>query len=165
VRKWIPSLFVIAAAVASLLAYSSMPERVPTHWNAAGEADGWSSRFAAAWMLPLVMAAMVVVFRILPHIDPKRANYEKFGGIYNALVSTILGFLLGVHVVVLMNAAGFALPSEELSWPQLADCSLSSDYCFLVHSRTGSLGSALPGRCRAILPGSERIALVALSSC
>jgi uncharacterized membrane protein len=114
VRKWIPSLLVIAAAVVSLIAYPSMPERVPTHWNMAGEVDGWSSRFQAAWMLPLIMAVMVVVFRILPHIDPKRANYEKFGRVYDALVITILAFLLGVHAIVLLNGAGYALPVERI---------------------------------------------------
>lgn len=113
-RKWIPALLVIAAMIASIVAYPGMDERVATHWNMSGEADGWSSRFAAAWLVPLVMAVMVVVFRILPHIDPRRDNYEKFSGAYDAIVIMILAFMLGMHLLLLATGSGYDLPVARL---------------------------------------------------
>ena len=81
-RKWIPSLLVIVAVVATLAVYSRLPEQVPTHWNMAGEVDDWSSRLWGAWTIPRVMAAMLLGFRAFPLIDPRRENYPKFAGAY-----------------------------------------------------------------------------------
>jgi uncharacterized membrane protein len=113
-RKWIPAFFVIVATVASIIAYPGMDERVPTHWNMSGEVDGWSSRFAVAWMLPLVMAGMVLLFKVLPLIDPRRANYEKFSGAYSAIVIVIMGFMLGMHLLLLAMGSGYDLPIERI---------------------------------------------------
>jgi uncharacterized membrane protein len=114
VRKWIPALLVAVATIASVIAYPGMSERVQTHWNMSGEADGWSSRFSVAWMLPLVMAVMVVIFRGLPHVDPRRANYEKFRGAYDAIVIVILAFMLGMHFLLLATGSGYVLPVARI---------------------------------------------------
>ena len=53
-RRWVPILLIVVAVIASIVAYPGMPERVPTHWNTAGEVDGWSSRFMGAWLISLV---------------------------------------------------------------------------------------------------------------
>ena len=113
-RKWIPAVLVVVATVASLVAYPGMAERVPTHWNLSGETDGWSSRFAATWMIPLVMAFMVLIFKVLPHIDPRRANYEKFQGAYDAIVIVIMAFMLGMHLLLLATGSGYNLPVARI---------------------------------------------------
>ena len=98
-RKWIPSLLVVVALIASIVVYPRMPERVPTHWNMSGEVDGWSSRFFAAWLPPLVMAGILVIMRLIPHIDPRRANYEKFSGMYHGLIVLTMAFMLALHLM------------------------------------------------------------------
>jgi uncharacterized membrane protein len=113
-RKWIPAFFVIVATAASVVAYPGLDERVPTHWNMSGEVDGWSSRFSVAWMLPLVMAGMVVLFKVLPHIDPRRANYEKFSAAYETIVVVIMGFMLGMHLLLLATGSGYQLPVSRI---------------------------------------------------
>lgn len=109
-KRWISPLLVVVSVIASVVAYPSMAERVPTHWNMQGEVDGWSSRFVVAWVIPLVMATMLVIFRILPHIDPRRANYEKFRGAYDAIVITIMVFMTGLHMLLLASATGSEVP-------------------------------------------------------
>ena len=109
-RKWIPTLLVIAATVASLLMYSRMPDRVPTNWNMAGEAQGSSSRFLGAWLLPLMMAVILIILRLVPHIDPRRANFEKFKGAYEAIVILTMAFMLGLHLMLLALATGSQVP-------------------------------------------------------
>ena len=70
-RKWIPLLIVVAGLVASAVVYPDLPERMPTHWNLAGEADGWSSRAWGAWLMPIVIAFIWATMRWLPSIDPR----------------------------------------------------------------------------------------------
>ena len=55
-RKWIPLALIVIALIVSIAVYPQLPDRVPTHWNTAGEVNGWSSRLWGAWMLPLIMA-------------------------------------------------------------------------------------------------------------
>jgi len=105
-RKWIPALLIIAATIASAVVYQQLPERIPTHWNMSGEADGWSSRLFGAWLIPLMMAVLWLIMRALPHIDPRRANYEKFKGMYEALIIVTLAFMLVIHLLILSAATG-----------------------------------------------------------
>jgi uncharacterized membrane protein len=105
-RKWIPPLLVIAAVVSTLAVYSRLPELVPTHWNMSGEVDDWSSRLWGAWMIPLVMAVMLLGFRAFPLIDPRRENYPKFAGAYEGILIIILLFMLALHLSMLSTMLG-----------------------------------------------------------
>ena len=116
-RKWIPAALIIAAVVISIVAYPNLPERVPTHWGANGEVNGWSSRLWGAWMVPLVMAAMWLLLRALPHIDPRKANYEKFAGMYDVFIILVLGFLLVMHSVAIAAATGSDVKMDKIMMP------------------------------------------------
>jgi uncharacterized membrane protein len=56
--------------------------------------------------MPLIMAFIWLIMRALPHIDPRKANYEKFRGVYDLMVSAVLAFMLVMHFVVLRSAMG-----------------------------------------------------------
>ena len=118
-RKWIPLLLVTAAVIASIFYYPQLPESMPTHWNASGEVNGYSNRLWGAWMLPLIMAAVWLILRAVPHIDPRKANYEKFSGMYDALVILILVFMLAMHIVVLMAATGSSIRIDRVAMPMV----------------------------------------------
>jgi uncharacterized membrane protein len=47
---------VVAAFGLSAAFYSGMPERVITHWDAAGRPNGYSSRFWGAYLMPMIMS-------------------------------------------------------------------------------------------------------------
>ena len=61
----------------SLAFYSRLPERVPTHWNGAGEVNGYSSRLMACFGIPGFMLLMAVVINFAYMADPKRANIAR----------------------------------------------------------------------------------------
>ena len=105
-RKWIPALLIIAATAASAIVYPRLPAQMPTHWTMSGEVNGWSSRLFGAWLFPVMMAAFWLLLRAVPHIDPRRENYEKFRGVYESLIVVILLFLLGMHLLILAKATG-----------------------------------------------------------
>jgi len=105
-RKWIPTLLVIIAVVATLVVYPRLPEQVPTHWNLQGEVDDWSSRLWGSWTIPLVMAFMLLAFRAFPLIDPRRENYAKFAGAYEGMLLLILLFMLALHLSLLATMLG-----------------------------------------------------------
>lgn len=112
--RWLGFGFAILAGLASIWAYPQLPERIATHWNLSGQANGYSSRAFAAWFAPAMIVVMASLFQILPKIDPKRRNYEKFGDAYWLLANVLPFFLLCVHVMVLANGLGYPAPVERL---------------------------------------------------
>jgi len=118
-RKWIPILLIVSAVAASILYYPKLPETMTTHWSVSGEPNGFSSRLWGAWMLPVIMAAVWLIMRAIPHIDPRKANYEKFSGMYDALVILILAFMLAMHIVLLMAATGAPIRMERVVMPSV----------------------------------------------
>lgn len=105
-RKWIPLVIIAAAFLATAAAYSGLPDRMPTHWNMSGEVDGWTSLPWGAFMLPLMLAAGLAMFYLLPKIDPRGANYSKFKSTYEIVIIATMLFVLGLHLLLLASALG-----------------------------------------------------------
>lgn len=113
-RKWIPLILIVIAFGASAAVYDRLPDPMPTHWNFSGEVDGLTSLPWGAFMLPLMLVAMLAIFRVLPLIDPRKANYAKFKGTYETLIIAIMTFMVGVHLVVLANGLGNNVSIDRL---------------------------------------------------
>lgn len=113
-RKWIPFLIIAAAVAASAIVYPNLPPQVPTHWDISGHPNGWSSRFWGAWLTPILLVVIWAFMRVLPKIDPRGANYEKFGGAFEAIIVSIMLFMLGLHVVVLRATLGYPVAMERV---------------------------------------------------
>lgn len=112
-RKWIPYIIVAVAVAASLFEYSILPERMPTHWGMNGEINGWSSRLWGASVIPLILLLLALMIKWLPTIDPRRANYAKFAGTFEAIFISIMLLLLVMHVALLAAAAGYPIKFER----------------------------------------------------
>lgn len=61
------------------------------------------------------MAAVLALFRLLPRLDPRRANYEKFGETYDLVVTAVMVVLLCMHVLALGVALGWPVPIGRLA--------------------------------------------------
>jgi uncharacterized membrane protein len=105
-RKWIPLLIVAAAFIASAVVYPRLPQTMPTHWSVNGQPNDWSNRLWGAWMIPLFLVGMWALFRFLPVIDPRGRNYAKFAGTFEGIITSVMLFMLGLHILVLRAALG-----------------------------------------------------------
>jgi uncharacterized membrane protein len=108
-RRALPGLFILASLLISAIAYSRLPTRIVTHWNAAGEPDGWSGRATGAFLLPVVMLALWGLLLVLPLIDPRRDNYAKFRGTYDLVITSVVGFMALLHVGTIGSALGWPI--------------------------------------------------------
>ena len=52
--------------------WNSLPEKVPMHWNGAGEIDGYGDKKELLSMIFMVVGISYFVFLIIPSIDPKQ---------------------------------------------------------------------------------------------
>lgn len=104
---WVLSLvFILAAVIISLAAAPYLPERVATHWNASGQADGFSSRLTGMFFLPLIMLGLTLLMLAIPLIDPLKANIQLFRRDYNLLIVFMTLFMLYLHVLTLLWGLG-----------------------------------------------------------
>jgi uncharacterized membrane protein len=100
-------LVVVAVVmVAAAVAWWTGPARVPVHWNVSGQVDRWGGRAEGLLLLPLLLMAMAVLQRVLPRLDPGRANYPNFAGAWAGVWLGITVFLAGLYVAVLLEMNG-----------------------------------------------------------
>ncbi|MEG2595958.1 MAG: SdpI family protein [Ruthenibacterium sp.] len=96
-------LLAILPLLMTLFLYARLPAQIPSHWDMHGTVDGFLSPRGLIWfsLPPLALALML---QILPYLDPKRKNYEKFARAYLAVRLTLELFLFLTHCLLLYNA-------------------------------------------------------------
>jgi len=108
--EFFPLALLVLTLAASVFFYNNLPERVATHWNFAGEVDGWGSGKAQAIAIPLMAVGMYLLFLLLPFLDPKKERYEQFSKIYHIFKTIILAMMVILYFVIGLNGLGYNLP-------------------------------------------------------
>ncbi|MEM8758613.1 MAG: SdpI family protein [Planctomycetota bacterium] len=111
----IVSLLLVAGAIlASVLAYPNLPEQVPTHWNAAGEIDGYSGRLTAAIMGPALAAGILLLMWLIPVISPRGFRTDSFQNVVNVIQVMLVAFMVGMGGIILAAGFGHELSVETI---------------------------------------------------
>jgi uncharacterized membrane protein len=107
----LPQLVLIAGMfIAGAVAWPRVPEQIPVHWNIRDEVDRYGSRFEGLFAAPLIALAIYGLLVILPRLDPRSQNYEKFALAYTAIRFTLLGFFTLLQAVLMCAAFGLRVP-------------------------------------------------------
>ena len=100
----ITSVIILLPIVAGLLLWNQLPEQIPSHWNALGEADGWSSKAFAVFGMPLILLAFQWLCVLATGADPKKGNHsEKILQLVLWIIPVISALL---HAIVYAVALG-----------------------------------------------------------
>jgi uncharacterized membrane protein len=97
--------FVMAASL-----YDKLPESMPTHWNARGDADGFTSKPWGPFLLPLVMAGTCFFFLVVPRISPRGYGVARFKSTFEIMQTAILSFMFLVTLLGLLAGIGTPVP-------------------------------------------------------
>ncbi len=87
--------------------YSSMPEVMASHWDAAGQVNGTISRFWGVFLFPLFSLSISLILLAVPRIDPLRANIQKFKGYYYGFIIAFQIYFLYIYMLTLVWNLGF----------------------------------------------------------
>jgi uncharacterized membrane protein len=99
--------------VAALVLWPRMPEQLPVHWNAAGQADRWGSRAEGLLLLPAMTAGIYLLLSVLPWLDPRREHVTAFQGVLAVLRLTMVLFMAALYGVTLAYGLGRRL---DMAW-------------------------------------------------
>lgn len=106
----ITSIVLLLPILAGLLLWNRLPEQMPTHWNAAGEVDGWSSKPFAVFGLPLILLAAQWLCVLATTTDPKRQNHSE--KIYHLVFWIMPVLSIVLHAVTYLTVLGVGVRIE-----------------------------------------------------
>lgn len=73
----ITSIVILLPILAGLILWNQLPEQIPSHWNASGEIDGWSSKVFSVFGIPLILLAAQWLCVLGSAADPKKENHPQ----------------------------------------------------------------------------------------
>jgi immunity protein, SdpI family len=97
---------IIVAGLISAIVLPFLPARVPIHWNIQGQVDGYGSPLFATLFVPAIMAALLVLFSVLPWLSPKQFETDTFRDTYGFIALVIMAFVGYTHGLTLWSAMG-----------------------------------------------------------
>ena len=83
--------------------WESLPDTVPTHFNAQGEPDGWGSKATLIWLPMVLIFPTYILLELVPMIDPKN-KLGAMGKKYEHLKMIVLALLSALSVVIIYSA-------------------------------------------------------------
>jgi len=90
-----------------------------SHWNIRGEVDGYMSKFWGLFLMPIISVGLLLLFVLIPKIDPLKANIEKFRKYYDGLVVLMIVFLFYLYLLTILWNRGMRFNMIQLLAPAL----------------------------------------------
>jgi uncharacterized membrane protein len=95
-------VLVLLSFAVGAYSYALLPQPVASHWGLSGEANGYMPKIFGAFLFPGIMAALFVIFSIIPIIDPLRANIDKFRTAYFGFALAVIAFMFIIYVQTIL---------------------------------------------------------------
>lgn len=100
-------VLIIAATLVGILLWNQLPEQMASHWDVNDQVNGYMPKFWGLFLMPLVTLGMLVLFLVIPAIDPLKANIAQFREAFNLFIALIIGFMIYVHGLTLAWSLGY----------------------------------------------------------
>jgi len=98
-------VLILISIIATVFIYSSLPEKIPTHWNIRGEIDSYNNK-SFVWFTSLLPLGIYMLMIYVPEIDPRRESYKKHKKAYKILMNILVPFFIVVHWITIFSALG-----------------------------------------------------------
>ena len=124
-NEWVQLLLLLTPFCVAALLWDKLPERMPIHWNAKGEIDGYAGRTFAVLFVPFVNIGIALLAAVVALIDPKVRNAdvegrENFRRVLRGIRLAITGHIAAVGVAVILIGAGYPLDMSRVIGAALA---------------------------------------------
>ena len=103
---WISMGIIVIQFIACIFLYSTLPEQIPTHWNAHGEIDSYGPRWTI-FMLTAISLVVLTLLYFVPKMDPKGKNILDSGRIVPLMMVTLTVLFALLFVVTVLASLGY----------------------------------------------------------
>jgi uncharacterized membrane protein len=94
-------VILLSFAIAFYL-YPLFPEKMASHWGYRGEVNGYSSKFTGLFLMPIISIVMLIIFLLIPKLDPLKENIDEFRATYDKFILIMISFMFYVHCLTLL---------------------------------------------------------------
>jgi uncharacterized membrane protein len=116
-REWLQVLILALPFIILPLAWPYFPERVPTHWNASGEINGWMMKgtgfFFTMLILPAINVGLALLLGSLAKIDPKFATVNVSSESIRPVRLIVTTFLMILFLLIVATSAGMSIDMKR----------------------------------------------------
>ena len=106
-RIVISTLACMLPMLLGIIMYSRLPEQLPTHWNAQGEIDRYSSKKFALFGLPFIVVGVNILCQLVMESDPKKKNYT--GKLQSIVIWMLPVLSLMIQIITIVAGLGLEL--------------------------------------------------------
>jgi uncharacterized membrane protein len=100
-------LLVVVSFIIGFSVYSMMPNTIASHWDSEGNVNGSMSKFWGVFLMPIISAFFILLFLVLPNLDPLKKNYEGFMHYYDFFIALLISFLFYIYLLTLLWNLGY----------------------------------------------------------
>ena len=99
---------IVLMLILSAWAWVQIPagQKIPVHWNLAGQVDRYGGKAEGLLGMPLVVLFLVGLFAVITQIEPRKMHLRKSVKAYTAIWITGLIMLLALHVFGVLSTLG-----------------------------------------------------------
>lgn len=106
--------FTVASFALAAAFFDRMPNRVPTHWNVHGVADGFTAKPWGPFVGPLLLLGCYLLFLVLPALSPTGFTMRRFGRYWDILVAATMAVCFVLCNLALFAALGLRFSVERV---------------------------------------------------
>jgi len=92
---------VLLSFIIGIMLYPSMPDMMASHWDAAGQVNGYIPKLWGLFLMPVIATILFGLFIVIPEIDPLKDNIRKFRKQFDMFVLVLMVFLLYVYLLTI----------------------------------------------------------------
>ncbi len=100
-------VMIALALLAGALLWNQLPDQMASHWNINDQVDGTTPKLWGVLLMPLITLGILLLFLVLPAIDPLKANIAQFREMFNLFIVLIVALMLYIHGLTLAWSLGF----------------------------------------------------------
>ncbi len=117
---FIQLIIIIVSAIISASFYHLMPDKMATHWDSAGQVNGYSSKAFGLFFVPALSFFLWLIFLAIPYLDPMKKNIDSFKRYYQGFIIATLLFMLYMHLFTIAWSLGIKINSIQALSPAFA---------------------------------------------
>jgi len=140
----ISGVLIAIALIAGLVLYARLPDPMPSHWNAAGQIDGYMSKFWGIFLMPIITVALMAIFLVIPQIDPLKANIAKFQDVFNLFIVVFVAYMLYIYALTLAASLGYQFNMTIMLLPVVGLLFIGVGYMMSKAKRNFFIGIRTP---------------------
>jgi len=95
-------IIIIILFISSFYLYPRVPERIPIHWNASGEINGYGPRFVGLFLMPIIALFIGLMFFLIPKIEVYKKNIGDFQKHLDGIKIVFLLFFAGMYAMIII---------------------------------------------------------------